>query len=82
MLHNGSVGRFQSKECFYTFKYTFFFLFWLVVVVVVVFQQNIYVFIIFIFFFDEVSNLRNIIFNQSETGIVDKKSVSDTVYAK
>ena len=74
------MGRFQSKECFYTFKYTFFFFFGLLLLLL--FFSKIFVFIIFIFFFDEVSNLRNIIFNQSETGIVDKKSVSDTVYAK
>ena len=74
------MGRFQSKECFYTFKYTFFFFFGLLLLL---FFSKIFIFLSFsFFFFDEVSNLRNIIFNQSETGIVDKKFVSDTVYAK
>ena len=52
ILHHGSVGQFQSKECYYMLTYTFWHLF-------LVFQQNLCVFIIFISFYDEVSNLRN-----------------------
>ena len=52
MLHYGSVGRVQSKDCCIMFTYTFFCIF------VVVFHQKI-CFYHFHFFFDKVSNLRN-----------------------
>ena len=48
MLHHGSVGRVQSKECYYVFTYTFFAFFF--VVVVVVFPHK-FVFFTFYFFF-------------------------------
>ena len=53
MLHHGSVGQVQSKECYFKFTHTLLWHFF------VVFHQKICVFIIFISFFDEVSNFRN-----------------------
>ena len=55
MLHHGSVGQVQSKECYFTFTYTYATFF----VVVVVFHKKFCVFIIFISFSDDVSNFCN-----------------------
>ena len=65
MLHHGSVGQVQSKECYFRLIFTFLAFF-------VVFYQQICAFIIFISFLDEVANFRDRI-NQSKTGIGDKK---------
>ena len=52
MLHRGSVGWFQSKECYFMSTYTFFTFFSCFLV-----QKT--VFVIFIFFGDEASHFRN-----------------------
>ena len=52
MLHHGSVGRIQSKQCNSLFAFPFF------GIAFVVFHQEICAFIIFTSFFDEVSNFR------------------------
>ena len=51
MLHHGSMGQVQSKECYFMFRYTF-------VTFFVVFYQKVCIFIIFVSFSDEVSNFR------------------------
>ena len=63
MLHNGSVGRVQSKQCYFMFTYTFLVLFCL-------FSSKNCVFIIFISFFDEVSSFRNRILTNQKPELV------------
>ena len=60
MLHLKSMGRVQSKECYFKFAYTFLAFF-------VVFHQK-FVFLSFPFLF-----LKKCQINQLETGIGDKK---------
>ena len=59
MLHHGSVGQVQSKECYFIITYTFLAFF-------CCFTSKICVFIIFISFFDEVSNFGNRILNSQK----------------
>ena len=60
MLHHGSVGRVQSKECYFVYACTFFtvFLIFLHVLIFLFFIKK-YAFLLFSFFFHKVSNFRN-----------------------
>ena len=71
MLHHGSVGRVHSKECYFTFKYTFL-AFSFFVYFFFCFPLKKCVFVIFIFFLISIELPQQDI-NQSETGIGDNK---------
>ena len=72
MLHQGSVERIQSKECYFKFTHTFLAFF-------IVFHQKICVLSFsFLLFFDEVSKLRNKI----STNQKPEDFVRGTVYAQ
>ena len=73
MLHHRLVGRVQSKERYFIFKYDF--LAFVLVVVAFIKNWGFIIFVsVFISFPDDVRNFhRRIFINQSETEIADKK---------